>query len=206
MAVGERSEGFGRSEEVQLTRHPVVSRAVRMFVHSSKPILVASAAALLMVAMSASTGSAGNGTVRTQGGEQFVPNAKIQSTLKFTPGRITINSGETLTLEKSDSTAEPHTLSIVNKDEVPADIDAVFGCGEPGTVCDDVFSAFGGEPSGPTFVDAAGTGTGIDGRLDSLFVAAPGDSISAPVTAPSGSTLYFICAIHAWMQGEIDVK
>ncbi len=184
----------------------VVRRSARFAIRNSKPILVASIAVLLVVALSASAGSAGNGrTVRSQGGEQFVPNAKIQATLKFAPGHITIASGETLTFEHGDSTDEPHTLSIVNKDEVPDDIEAVFGCGEPGTVCDDIFAAFGSEPSGSTFVDAAGTGAGIDGRLDSLFVV-PGDSISAPVTAPPGTTLYFICAIHPWMQGEIDVR
>ena len=64
---------------------------------------------------------------------------------------------------------------------------------------------FTGQPSGAMFIDAAGTGAGIDGRLDTLYVE-PGTSITERVTAPSGTTLYFICAIHAWMQGSIDVK
>jgi len=172
----------------------------------ARSLLVLGAAAGIALAFSVGTGDAGNGrTVKTAGGEQFVPNAKIMATLRFAPGHLTIGSGETLTLTHGDATDEPHTLSIVNKDEVPGDVDTVFNCGAPGTVCDDVFSEFPGEPTGSTFVDAAGTGEGIDGRLDTLFIV-PGESISEPVTAPSGSTLYFICAIHAWMQGEIDVK
>ena len=45
---------------------------------------------------------------------------------------------------------------------------------------------------------------GIDGRLDTLWVL-PGESVSAQVTAPAGSTLPYLCAIHPWMQGEIEV-
>ena len=52
----------------------------------------------------------------------------------------------------------------------------------------------------------------------------PGDSIVLPpaggaaaakaqasksqlkITAPKGKTLYFICAIHPWMQGKVEVR
>jgi len=182
----------------------VIFAALRTF---ARPMLVlAAATAVTLVFSTTGTGTASNGRiVRTQGDEQFVPNAKIAATLKFTPGHITITSGENLTLEHSDKTEDPHTLSIVNASEVPSTVDDVFNCGAPGTICDEIFSQFPGEPSGATFVNAAGTGSGIDGRLDTLFVV-PGTSITEPVTAPSGTTLYFICAIHAWMQGTIDVK
>jgi plastocyanin len=178
----------------------------RLKKHWRKPAALAAVAIAAAVAVGGATGNAAQDrTVRTQGDNQFVPNVKIASTLKFTPGHITIGSGEALTLEHSDSTEEPHTLSIVDADEVPANIDEVFGCGEPGTVCDDIFSIFGAEPTESLFQNAPGTGDGIDGRLDSLFVL-PGESVSADVTAEPGSTLYYICAIHAWMQGRIDVK
>jgi hypothetical protein len=54
------------------------------------------------------------------------------------------------------------------------------------------------------FVDVSG-GSGLDGRLDTLFLP-PGTAISVPVTAPSGTTLSYFCAIHAWMQGSITVN
>ncbi|MGI8421234.1 MAG: cupredoxin domain-containing protein [Gaiellaceae bacterium] len=28
----------------------------------------------------------------------------------------------------------------------------------------------------------------------------------SPVSAPAGTTLYFLCAVHPWMQGKIIVK
>src|SRR5262245_35921548 len=70
------------------------------------------AAALLAIAVLGAVGLAGvsdtaesrDRTVRTEGSEQFVPNAKIMSTLRFTPGHNVISSGETLTLEHSDRT------------------------------------------------------------------------------------------------------
>ncbi len=173
---------------------------------NSKRLALLAAAIALTLLVSGSSGDASSGrTVRTSGDEQFVPNAKIMATLRFTPGHVTVKSGEDLTLVHDDKTEEPHTLSIVNANEVPGDIEAVFGCGEPGTVCDDVFQLFVSEPTSSTFVEGPATGAGIDGRLDTLFVV-PGEDVTEPVTAPSGSTLYFICAIHAWMQGAIDVK
>lgn len=174
----------------------------------ARPLIGAAAVFAVIVALGSAGGvgdASGGRTVRTQGDESFVPNAKIMATLKFTPGDITIASGETLTLDHGDKTQEPHTLSIVNADEVPATIDDVFNCGAPGTVCDDVFSLFPGEPPSSMFVNGTGTGAGIDGRLDTLFVL-PGDSISETVTAPPGTTLRFMCVIHPWMQGTIHVQ
>jgi len=173
----------------------------------NRPVRLATA--LLAIAALAAAGLAGvsdsaesrDRTVRTEGDNQFVPNAKIMSTLRFTPGHNVVNSGDALTLEHSDRTPEPHTLSIVDADEVPGSIDEVFEC----PVCGEIFGAFGEEPAGATFVEGPGTDEGIDGRLDSLFVPA-GESATADVTAPAGSTLHFICAIHPWMQGDISVK
>jgi hypothetical protein len=34
----------------------------------------------------------------------------------------------------------------------------------------------------------------------------PGGTISAPVTAGAGTTLDYLCAIHPWMIGSIDVR
>jgi plastocyanin len=160
-------------------------------------------AALSLAALTLTTAASGatDKTVKTKGDETFVPNSKIMSTLKFAPGHVVVNSGDTLTLQHDDKTQAPHTLSIVDADEVPTTIDEVFVC----EVCEEVFGLFPGEPTSSLFVNAPGTGPGIDGRLDTLFVL-PGESVSAPVTAPSGSTLPYLCAIHPWMQGEIEVQ
>jgi len=167
----------------------------------------AAAVALAGVALltGGASGDTKDKTVRSAGDEQFVPNAKIMATLRFSPGHTVIDSGATLTFEHSDKTEDPHTLSIVNADEVPTDVEGVFECGAPGTVCDEVFQLLPPDDLPPPFTNGPGTGPGIDGRLDTLVVF-PGESASAEVTAPSGTTLHYLCAIHAWMQGEITVK
>jgi hypothetical protein len=40
---------------------------------------------------------------------------------------------------------------------------------------------------------------------DSLLVDADHPVIKARVSAPAGTTLRFICAIHPWMQGKLIV-
>jgi hypothetical protein len=39
---------------------------------------------------------------------------------------------------------------------------------------------------------------------DSIFVRSNG-SVNAPVTAPTGTVLHYICIFHPWMQGLINV-
>jgi plastocyanin len=150
----------------------------------SARLAVLAALSLAALTLTTAAGGATDKTVQTKGDETFVPNSKIMATLKFAPGHVVVNSGDTLTLQHADKTQAPHTLSIVNADEVPTTIDEVFQC----AVCEEVFGLFTAEPTSSAFVNAPGTGSGIDGRLDTLLVF-PGESISAQVTAPAGTTL-----------------
>ena len=47
---------------------------------------------------------------------------------------------------------------------------------------------------------------GLDVAGDSLLVDADNQSIRARVTAPAGTTLRYLCAIHSWMQGKLVVE
>jgi hypothetical protein len=44
----------------------------------------------------------------------------------------------------------------------------------------------------------------LDQPGDSLWLA-PGATISSQVSAPAGTTLFYLCAIHGWMQGRLTV-
>ena len=162
--------------------------------------------ALTSVALGAASSTASDKTIRTMGTEDVHINSKIFSDLRFSPGNTTVMSGDDLTISHDDKTQEPHTLTIVNADERPTDTDSVFACGEPGTLCDEVFGTVQPQIVDETksqFVDVSGA-AGLDGRLDTVWLPA-GTSITVPVSAPSGTTLAYFCAIHAWMQGTIKV-
>jgi plastocyanin len=156
---------------------------------------------LVVVAMASSTSAASGRTVRVAGDEQFVPNAKIMATLRFVPGPLSVQSGETVTWA-SDTPTEPHTISVVAASDVPGSVEDVFNC----PICNSILA--GHFPNGfdnpPVFVLNAGN-PGIDAIGDSLLLA-PGGSVSATISAPAGSTLHYVCAIHPWMQGTIMVR
>jgi plastocyanin len=164
------------------------------------------AVALASVFVFAASSAAQDKTIRTMGTEDVHINSKIFSDLRFSPGRTTLKSGDQLTLSHADKTDEPHTLTIVNASERPSTTEDVFNCGAPGTLCDEVFTTIGPQITDETnaqFINVAG-GSGLDGRLDTVFLP-PGTSINVAVTAPSGTTLSYLCAIHPWMQGSITV-
>jgi plastocyanin len=154
----------------------------------------------LVLATSVVVATAGN-HVRTMGDERVVPNAMVQATLRFTPGMIRVASGESITWTHADESTAPHTVTVV--EEFPAaTLDAIFGCGNPGEPCAVALAAH--TANGFTPVVNVGS-PGLDSPGDSLFIF-DDQSITAQVTAPSGTTLKYLCAIHPWMQGTITVE
>jgi plastocyanin len=164
--------------------------------------LIVPVAAVLTLGLAANVAlAAPDRIVRTTGDERVVPNTMVQATLRFTPGPISVNSGDEVTWTHDDATTAPHTVTLVAAFPEPT-LEAIFGCGAPGQPCANALAAHFAGGFNPV-VEAGDPG--LDAAWDSLFF---GDdtSISAAVTAPSGSTLLYLCAIHPWMQGEITVR
>lgn len=161
--------------------------------------LVAVGAALILAtnAVLAASGT----EVRTIGDERVVPNAMVQATLRFTPGMVKVDSGDSATWRHDDATTAPHTVTIVEAFPEPT-LDAIFGCGAPGEPCEVALTAHFAGGFNPV-VEVGGPG--LDAPGDSLFFF-DDQSITATVSAPSGATLLYLCAIHPWMQGEIVVR
>ncbi len=162
----------------------------------------AAAAALFLVA-GATAGSAGAATVRTRGGPEFKPNEYVRDTLHFAPGRITVRPNARVTWIDRDRAPEPHTVTVVRRRERPDMLNELFQC----RACQ-LANAHLVDPNDPNSgvarVRVNVGAPGLNARGDSLFLA-PGGRISARVTARVGSTLYYLCAIHPWMQGSIRV-
>jgi plastocyanin len=166
-----------------------------------RKIMIVFGAALFLALWIGVAVGASQTTVAARGGEQFVPNQLIQSTFGFSPGAINVSQGQTVTWVDRDVADEPHTVTIVDQSDLPTTVEEVFECGAPGEPCGDALAAlFGGNTQ---VVDVGAPG--LDTPGDSLLFF-DGGSISAKVTAPAGTTLYYLCAIHPWMQGSITVR
>jgi plastocyanin len=147
-------------------------------------------------------------TVRTVDSVAFVPNPKnppnkeLVEGLAFKKGTIAVKSGGTVTWKSADGGDEPHTITIATKAQLPKSFE---GCKKPCQIA----SAHLVDPNNPDSgikqpVLEAGQ-PGLDKVGDSL-VLAPKQSVSAKISAKAGSTLYYVCAVHPWMQGRINVK
>jgi len=170
-------------------------------------------AALVVLAGSAlAASSKGNGSGKAKivikGGASFKRNAYIKDSVHFVAGTVTVRSGGTVTL--TNASKDPHTLSIVKQSQLPRTTSQIENCG----VCGDLAKAHGVNPegppsSGPPPIPLVNVGpVGFDQSGDSVFIGpkGPGGQVILKVTAPSGTTLNFMCIIHPWMQGRILVK
>ena len=136
---------------------------------------------------------AGN-TVWTAGSVSFQPNTLIQATFRWSPGSVDVRHGDRLKFVYGNKGRAPHTISIVNQDQLPATAGQVFNC----QVCNEIFKMQDGHKR------VLGPDGGFNEFGDSIFFP-PGSTTSVVITAPKGTTLYFMCAIHPWMQGTIYV-
>lgn len=129
-------------------------------------------------------------------------------------GPKTVHEGEVLRVVNmtSPSMVGPHTFSLVTKGSLPKTAKQRKECFTPGKICMGIAGWYGlkGEefPKQP-LVDAGGEGWDTMGTTskkgDSYFFAKKGESVEQIVTAKAGTTLYFMCAVHAFMQGSIKV-
>lgn len=108
----------------------------------------------------------------------------------------------------------PHTFSLVTKGSLPKTPNARQNCFTPKHICMAIAKWHGVKGNGPVKVnpvevglegwDSLGNATGKKG--DSWFTGSkPNTSIVQKVTAAAGTRIYFLCAIHPWMQGSTEV-
>jgi hypothetical protein len=129
-------------------------------------------------------------------------------------GPKTVHEGEKLRVvdDTMPSMVGPHTFSLVTKSSLPKTAKQRKECFTPGKICMGIAGWYGlkGEenPKNPLVAvgqegwDTMGTATK---KGDSYFFGKKGASIEQIVSAKAGTTLYFMCAVHAFMQGSIKV-
>jgi plastocyanin len=180
---------------------------------NARRVLVGAAlGAVLASAAGSAIAAGGKGPARAKelivGEESIKPNVFYKSTLRFLTGTVTIRSGGTVTL--INDTSDPHTLSLVKASQQVRTFKQLEHC----AVCETIAKSHGinieGPPTpGPPPIRVVNVGApGFDTPGDSIIIGPKGHGgpVTFKVTARPGTTLYFMCGIHPWMQGRFLVK
>jgi hypothetical protein len=131
-------------------------------------------------------------------------------------GPKTVVEGEELRIVNTTkpSMVGPHTFSLVTKGSLPKTAKQRKQCFTPGHICFAIAEWQHFNPKtekvGLQLAEAGPEGWSTMGSVkkkgDSWFSGEkPGGTVEQVVTAKAGTTLYFMCAIHPWMQGSIKV-
>ncbi len=138
----------------------------------------------------------------------FVPGKSLELDFYFDPASIAVQHGNRVRWVQVGPYEDPHTVTVVTKADLPQTFEESEACFAEAGPCGAALAAhFPAGEEGPLVRRVNVGRTGLDQPGDSLWLEpAVGNRISAPVTAPAGTTLYYLCALHPWMQGSIRVK
>jgi hypothetical protein len=136
-------------------------------------------------------------------------NQSFNVEFRFAPGTLRIERGATLTFRQGPPQppfafpegVDPHTLSIVDRADLPRTLRELFFC----PACQPFLEAHDPFGPSPTFIVNRGR-PGLNQPGDSLLITADHPVTRARVTAPAGTTLHYLCAVHSWMQGKLIVE
>jgi hypothetical protein len=189
---------------------------------SSKAGILAAVTAFVVLCVSASALAAPYSPPSgTSSPEATVPTVFIKGgkdgALRFEAPKTIVN-GEELAVVNTTNAKQvgPHTFSLVTQGSVPKTAKQRQLCFTPKHICKAIASWHGVKGNGPVKinpVEAGPEGWSTLGSLtktgDSWFTGTkPGSSFEQKVnvdTTAGASRIYFICAIHPWMHGTINV-
>jgi hypothetical protein len=127
-----------------------------------------------------------------------------------------IYKGEELTILNTTNPRKvgPHTFSMVEASLIPKTRPARQRCFTPKHICMAIAHWHGVKGNGPVKQNPAKAGEpgwDTEGSLtkkgDSWFTGVkPNATITQVVSAPAGTEITFMCAIHPWMHGSIEVR
>ena len=145
-------------------------------------------------------------TLKAVGKVSFKANAYVKDGMHFNKDAVVIRRGGKLTL--ADDTKQGHTFSLVKKGQIPGTMRQMENCFGKGP-CDDLAVAHGainpdtGEEQEPTTPLVNVGAPGFNQPGDSILMR-PGGKVKVDVTG--AKDLYYLCAIHPWMLGKVDVR
>jgi hypothetical protein len=179
-------------------------------------VLTAVVAALALSVSGAGIASSSAEPAKRGGGATVFMRAGKNHSLKFV-GPETIRTGQSLRVVSKTSARVhgPHTFSLVNRSALPKTRPARRSCFAPGHICREIARWHGSNGNTPPTKNPAKAGA--DGwdtsgstskNGDSWFTARRNASITQDVSLNvpgKPKRLFFLCAIHPFMQGSIKV-
>jgi len=178
--------------------------------------LAVPAAALTVVLGSSSLAGAAEATVAPTGKTDVITMSLVKGKLKFVaPKTVTVGDQLQVLNKTNPRQVGPHTFSLVTEGSVPKTPKAQKSCFSPKKICLAIAKWHGFSPkteritinpakAGPAGWSTMGNATGKKG--DSWFSGErKGGHYSQEVTAEAGTTLYFMCAVHPFMHGQVKV-
>jgi len=167
-------------------------------------------AGLSSVAMAAG-GAPKNAAINAVTSVKVKINRYVQDGTRWQNDVYDVKSGGTITVVNLAASDGAHTFSVVKKGDLPQTTQQIVNC----RICLTIAKEHGATPESNTppkflFVNN-GTGTNtppnVDQPGDSAFIAPKQRAkVTLKVTAKPGTTLYFLCAIHPWMQAKLVVQ
>jgi hypothetical protein len=184
---------------------------------ASTRTLILALPVLALLVVFAGTGAAGAETVATGKTDTIYIKAEGHN-LKFVAPK-TVTQGDMLKIVNTTDPKQvgPHTFALVNPGSVPKTKSARKNCFTPKHICLAIAKWQGFEPkqekitinpakAGQPGWDTAGNATGKKG--DSWFTEKKGETFEQIVSADASAgpkTLHFMCAVHPWMHGQVEV-
>jgi hypothetical protein len=150
-------------------------------------------------------------TIKQKGGLEMKPNRYIKDLLRWDKDVYTVKSGGTIHVVTTVANEGPHTFTVVKEKDLPKTAAQMNKC----KICNTLAQAHGADPNSNAPPKFQFLENGV-GQATPPEVNKPGDSgvtgegkrgesIDLKVSAKKGSTLYFLCLIHPWMQGKVVV-
>ncbi len=177
---------------------------------SVRALLLAAPVAALSLAFAAPVGAA---EIPSTGVTAEI-DMKFEKGKMFFEGPTTVTQGDTLKIVNSTNPKQigPHTFSLVTKAVLPKTKETRKNCFTPKHICLSIAKWHGFNPKteeitiDPVKAGPAGWSTmGNNSKKgDSWFTEKKDESFEQQVTAAPG-TLYFMCAVHSFMQGQVKV-
>jgi hypothetical protein len=150
-------------------------------------------------------------TIKQKGGLEMKPNRYIKDLLRWDKDVYQVKSGGTIHVVNNVADEGPHTFTVVREKDLPKNAAQMQKC----KICEQLGQAHGADPNSdapPKFQyleDGVGQATApaVDKPGDSGLTGSgkKGESIDFKVTAKKGKSLYFMCLLHPWMQGKVNV-